>query len=113
MQILFGSGGANVSDNQFVGVGVIKMSERQVQQIVSAEATYTRMRCFIEVAPGETITFMLRDDEKNTSLTCTVENGKTTGSGTGTATLKPGDLVDVAMPEKGTPGAAASFAISG
>ena len=71
------------------------------------------MRCFIQKASSEGLTFTLRDNETNTGLTCTVETGRTTGSGSGTVTLKPGDPVDVATPEIGTPTAEASFAISG
>jgi Collagen triple helix repeat (20 copies) len=112
-EILFSSRGANATNKEFVGVGALEKLESVVQQIVSVEATYTTMRCFIQTAPTESITFTLRDNEKNTGLTCTVEKGKTTGSGAGTATLKAGDLVDVATPEIGTPGASASFAISG
>jgi hypothetical protein len=102
-----------VGNKEFVGVGAHETIETVVQQIVSLEATYTTMRCFMQTAPGENITFTLRDDGKNTGLTCTVESGKTTGSGSGTATLKAGDLVDVATPEKGTSVAPASFAIGG
>jgi hypothetical protein len=113
-EILFSSGGATVgSKAEFVGVGALERSENQVQQIISLEATYTTMRCFIQGGLGENVTFTLRDNEQNTGLTCTVEKGKTTGSGSGTVTLKPGDLVDVASPEHSTSGTAASFAISG
>jgi hypothetical protein len=102
-----------VSDNNFVGIGALKNHENQVQQIVSVEATYTTMRCFSVESPSENITFTLRDNEKSTGLSCTIEKGKTTGIGSGTATLQPGDLVDVATPEKGTPGGPESFSISG
>jgi hypothetical protein len=67
----------------------------------------------VKEAPAENITFTLRDNQENVGLTCTVEKGETTGRGSGTATLKPGDLVDVATPEKGTPSGPASFAIGG
>jgi hypothetical protein len=113
-EILFNSGAENVGNNEFVGIGASKKNENQVQQIVSLEATYTTMRCFINNAPKESITFTLRDNETNAGLTCTVKEAETTGSSPpGAATLKPGDLVDVAAPEKGTPGGDASFAISG
>jgi hypothetical protein len=111
-EILFSSGGAVVSNKEFVGVGAVKKTESQVQQIVSEETTYTTMRCFIEKAPKENITFTLHDNGEKAGLTCTVEKEKTTGSGGGTATLKPGDLVDVATPETETPAADASFSIS-
>ena len=112
-EVLFGSAGANVNDGEFVGVGAHKNKESQVQQIVSVEATYTTMYCDIEVAPSEDIAFTLRDNQENAGLTCTVEKGKTTGTGGGSATLKPGDLVDVATPEKGMPNTIVSFAIGG
>jgi hypothetical protein len=100
---------------EFVGDGALEQKENDVQQIVSVEATYTTMRCFIEGGAGKTLSFTLRDNEKDSGLTCTIEKGNTTGSGSGTATLKPGDLVDVETPEKekSAPEVAMSFAISG
>ena len=108
-EILFSSGAANVGNNQFVGVGAVNTKETAVQQIVPVTATYPKMRCFIAKGPGANITFTLRDNAASTTLTCTVEEEKTTGIGTGTTTVKAGDLVDVATPAAGTPGADASF----
>jgi hypothetical protein len=110
--ILFSTGNSNAGNADFAGVGNIANKEVKVQQIVAAEATYTTMRCFIETAPTSNLTFTLRDNAENTALSCTVKAGETAGSGTGTATVQPGDLVDVATPSSNVPGAFASFSIS-
>jgi hypothetical protein len=112
--ILFSTGSGNLGNSDFVGVGDVSGQEPKVQQIVAAEATYTTMRCYVEKTVSSPLTFTLRDNGKDvTGLTCLIEANKTTGSGTGTATVKPGDLVDVATPGSNVPGAPGSFAISG
>jgi hypothetical protein len=111
--ILFSTGSGNLGNSDFVGVGDVSNQEPKVQQIVSAEATYTTMRCFIEKAPTVNLTFTLRDNAANTTLSCTVEAGNNTGSGSGPATVQPGDLVAISTPSSNTPGAPGSFSVSG
>jgi hypothetical protein len=70
------------------------------------------MRCFSSTAPAASITWTLRKNGANTTLTCTIAGGATTGSGTGTAvTLSAGDLVDVALPAAGNRNVPMSAAI--
>jgi len=111
-QILFSSGGSNLSNSQFIGIADVNPTEAKVQQVVAAGGTATTMRCFIESAPAANITFTLRKNGANTALTCTIPSGQTSGSGTGTATWVAGDLLDVQAPAANTPGKIGSFAIS-
>ena len=60
--------------------------------------TVTSMRCFVETAPNADITFTLRKNEANTTLTCTVASGANTGSGSGSVSFVAGDRLDVAAP---------------
>ena len=56
--------------------------------------------------------FTLRVNNASTTLTCTVKAGSKTGEGTGTATVKAGDQIDVAIPA-GFDMSDVTFAISG
>src|SRR5581483_7758718 len=111
-QILFSTGGANLANNSFVGLGAAG-AENTVEQIVSASATFTSMRCWVQTAPAANITFTLRVNGANAGLSCTINAGSTSGSGSGSASVSAGDLVDVATPSASTPGKPGTFAVSG
>jgi hypothetical protein len=85
-----------------------------VQQVVSQGATFTAMRCSLAVAPAQNLTYTFRINAANASpgLTCTILAGATVGTGSGSATVSPGDRIDVLSPAAGNPGAAGSFSFS-
>jgi hypothetical protein len=109
--IPFNTGNQNLGNNDFVGVGTTNSQEGKVQQIVVAAATFTTMRCFMNGTASVSLTFTFRDNGANTGLSCTIAAGATTGTGTGSATVAPGDLVDVATPAANTPGQFGSMTV--
>jgi hypothetical protein len=113
--VLFSTGGANLANSRFVGNAFIAdlAHEGEVQQIVAAGATFTAMRCWMNGTSASNLTFTLRVNGANSGLTCTITAGQSKGSGTGTAVVVAGDLLDVATPSASTPGQPGSFAISG
>jgi hypothetical protein len=109
--IQFNTGNQNLANNAFVGVGVTNNQEGKVQQVVVAAATYTTMRCFMNGTASVSLTFTFRDNGANTGLSCTIPAGATTGTGSGSATVAPGDLVDVGTPAASTPGQFGSMTV--
>jgi hypothetical protein len=95
-----------------VGIATISANENKVAQIVAAGGTATTMRCFIETAPNANITFTLRVNQGSTGLTCTINSGQTSGSGSGLATWAAGSVLDVLVPSANVPGKPGSFAIA-
>src|SRR5262249_17980460 len=90
----FSSGGTNAGNNQFIGVGAVSNTEGNVQQIVATSGHFTAFYCYSQTAPSANITFTLRLDGANTSLTCTINNGSTSGSTTGASlAFATGDLI--------------------
>jgi hypothetical protein len=108
--VLFSSGGQNLAGNKFVGVGSVG-DEINVQQIMPTAGTATTMRCYMAQADNVNQTFTLRVNGTNSTLTCTILAGQTSGVGTGTATWTAGSFLDVATPG-GVPGKPGTFSIS-
>jgi hypothetical protein len=109
--IPFNTGNQNLGNNDFVGVGDVNNQEGKVQQPISNAATYTKMSCFQNGTAGVALTYTFRDNGANTGLSCTIPAGATTGSGTGSATVAPGDLVSVGTPAANTPGQYGAFTV--
>jgi hypothetical protein len=80
---------------------------------VITPGTYKNMLCFTQTAPTVANTFTLDQNGASSVLTCTINAGATTGSGTDSTgvTLSAGDLVDVAMPTANAANHPVSFAI--
>jgi len=88
----------------------VNPTEAVVQQIVATSQTATSIRCSRNSTNVGSRTFTFRKNGANTSLTCTIPGGATSGSGTGSVSLSAGDLVDVQLPNP-YDSAAHSFAV--
>jgi len=114
--MVFSTGGANLANNSFVGVGGVNAAENNVTQVAAIGGTVTGFRCFVQTAPGATITFTLRKNNANTTWTCAITSGNNSGTGSnsgGAVTFAAGDLIDIAAPASvSTSNKPASFAIS-
>ena len=112
-EIGFSTGGGNLANKEFVGLGASNTSEGKVQQIISVTAHVTAMRCYAEKAPGAAAVFTLRDNASATAATCTIASGVNSGSTTGlNVEIKAGDLLDVATPAAGTSNSPGSFSVA-
>jgi len=115
VQILFNSGGHNISANQFVGVSIQNSQEVPTQQLVAVSGHFTAMYCATGAAPGgaTSVTFTLRKNGADTSLTCTITGLGTSGGTTGASVaFNVGDLLDVAVPNNlGGANKTATFAV--
>ena len=115
VQILFNSGGQNISANHFVGVSIVDSQEAHTQQVVAVSGHLTAMYCSVAAPPGNSVgvTFTLRKNGANTALTCTITNAATQGSTTGASVaFSAGDLLDIALPNSiASANKAASFAV--
>ena len=89
-------------------------NEGTVAQIVALPATYTSMACYINSTAAPALTFTVKVNLANTTLTCTIPAGQRSGTstGSGSATVAAGDLFDVATPSAGVPSVGGSFAIA-
>jgi hypothetical protein len=108
----FGTGGVNLGNKKFVGLGAISGNEAVVEQSVAPSGTLTTMTCFQNGTASVAVTYTLRKNAASTTLTCTIAAGATRGVGTGSVAFSSGDLLDVASPESGAPGKSASFSVS-
>jgi hypothetical protein len=80
--------------------------ENQVQVVSGLSGHYTTLWCNLQggsVAPAGGLVFTLQVNGGAAALTCTIAAGASTGSGTGSVTATPGDLVDIAAPSAGVP----------
>jgi hypothetical protein len=113
-QVFFSSGADNLGDNNFVGLAGVSNNEGAVAQIVALPATYTSMACYINSTTAPALTFTVKVNLVNTTLTCTIPAGQRSGvnTGNGSATVVRGDIFDVATPSSGTPSVAGSFALA-
>jgi hypothetical protein len=111
---MFSSGGADVGNAFFVGIGGTTNQEPKNQQVVGVGGTFTKLTCAVNSnpAPAGGLVFTLRVNAANTTLTCTVPAGANVGTGTGSVTLNAGDKVDVAAPASMPGGTQATFVLS-
>ena len=114
VSMLFSTGGSNLSNNAFVGVGGIHGApEGTVQQVMSVAGHFTALSCFMATTSTSAQTFTLRVNGANTTLTCTIPVGSLSGSTTGASiAFSPGNLVDIACPTSGTNATPGSFALT-
>ena len=108
----FSTGGMNLGNKKFVGMGSLNGNEGTVQQSVAPSGTLTKMTCFQNGTSKEALTYTLRENASNTTLACTIPAGLTKGVGTGSVAFTSGDLLDVKTPASGTPGKPGSFSVS-
>jgi hypothetical protein len=92
----------------------VSNNEGTVAQIVALPETYTSMACYMNSTTAPQLTFTVKVNLVNTTLTCTIPAGQRSGtcSGCGSATVVAGDIFDVATPSTGTPSVAGSFALA-
>jgi hypothetical protein len=72
------------------------------------------MGCYQNGTSINNVTYTLRKNGANTTLTCTILAGAKTGSGVSASGVPfvTGDLLDVATPAANTPGVQGSFTVS-
>jgi hypothetical protein len=71
------------------------------------------MTCFQDGTSTSAGTYTLRKNGANTTLTCSIAAGKTTGTGSSSGVaFASGDLLDVETPARGTPALQGSFSVS-
>ena len=108
----FSSGGKNLANKEFIGLGSVNSSEGVVQQSVAPSGTLTKMTCFQNGTSSSALTYTLRKNGASTTLTCSIAAGKRTGAGSGSVAFASGDLLDVKAPERATPEQQGSFSVS-
>jgi hypothetical protein len=110
--MLFSGGVSNLANGSFVGVSDDTPNEPKVQQVMAVAGTFTGLTCFIITAPTADLTFTLRQNGADTTLTCTIPSGLHVGSGTGSVPFSVGDLIDIRCPSSNVPSSAGSFALA-
>jgi hypothetical protein len=65
---------------------------------MSVGGTFTQLRCYQGATALVALTYTLRVNGANTSLTCTVPILSKQGLGTGSVAFAAGDLIDIATP---------------
>jgi hypothetical protein len=118
-QVFFSTGPDSLTAGGFVGVAAADSSEVNVAQIAFLPQTYTSIACFMARTTTVDEVFTVRvgppGSVVNSTLTCTIPAGSLSGtsSGTGTATVAPGDLLSIAIPNNPQlPSVFASFALA-
>jgi hypothetical protein len=110
--LLFSGGASNLSNGNFVGVADDTSIEAKVQQVMAVGGTFTGLTCFIVTPPSADLTFTLRKNGADTTLTCTIPSGLNSASGTGSVAFSVGDLIDIRCPSSNVPASAGSFALA-
>jgi hypothetical protein len=113
-QILFSSGGQDIGNGFFIGIGGTTNQEQKNQQVVAVGGTYTTMYCQISQPNASPLTFTMRLNllTPSPTLTCTVPANSLVGVGTGSLTFNAGDRLDVAAPASMPGGTEGTFAIT-
>jgi hypothetical protein len=109
--MLFSSGGQNLGNGFFVGVGGANGNELNEQQVMAVGGTFTALNCFMSKTATVNLTFTLRKNGTSTALTCVILSGQLLGSGTGSVSFAAGDLIDIGCPATNVPGTPGSFAL--
>jgi hypothetical protein len=111
--MLFSTGASNLGNNLFVGVGAVNATEAKVDQIMSVAGHFTALFCVMGGTSSSSLTFTLRRNGANTTLTCVIPAGSLSGSTTGASVaFSSGDLFDIACPASGVPGQPGNFALA-
>jgi hypothetical protein len=112
--MLFSTGGNNLGNGFFVGVGGAHgMPEGNVEQIMPIAGHFIALSCFMATTSTSAQTFTLRLNGANTTLTCTIPAGSLSGSTTGASiAFSVGALVDIACPAANVPGTPGSFSLT-
>jgi hypothetical protein len=110
------SGALNAHDGDFIGVGDVASSanEPNAQQIVTGPGHFTGIRGYVNSTASKTVTFTLRINGLDSTLSCTIaaSTAKTCSTTGASVAFSDGDLITIRVNTTVTAGHAASAAIT-
>jgi hypothetical protein len=93
---LLSSGSRNANDGNFIGVGDVAAIEADAQQILAGAGHFTGIRGYFNSAAAKTVTFTLRINAVDTTLSCSITTVAKTCSTTGASiAFSDGDLITI------------------
>jgi hypothetical protein len=94
---LLSSGSRNANDGNFIGVGDVAAIETDAQQIVAGAGHFTGIRGYFNSAAAKTVSFTLRINAVDTTLSCTITASvaKTCSTTGASVAFSDGDLITV------------------